>query len=331
MMSLPKLTTRLRRLRYNSTVRNLVRETHLSIENFILPLFIRHGVGKNHAINSMPGHFQITLENLKTEIAEIVDLKIPAVLLFGIPEHKDDTGSEAYDDEGIVQRAIQLIKQYAPGLLVITDICCCEYTRDGHCGILDAQGVNNDATLSLLQKQAVSHVRAGADIVAPSGMLDGMVAAIRSALDENNFIHIPILSYTMKYASSFYGPFREAAGGSSPREGDRKNHQADFANGNESLREADLDVAEGADILMVKPANMYLDIIYRTKHRYPEIPLAAYQVSGEYAMLHAAADKGWLNLELVMMESLFAIKRAGADIIISYFAKDVARLLRDCR
>lgn len=324
-MKQPQLITRLRRLRHHKTLRHVIVQNRLDIADFILPLFIRHGSGTNQPIASMPGQYQITLENLAQEVDEIVQLKIPAVLLFGIPEHKDQEGSDAFNDNGIVQQAIRLIKQQAPDLLVITDICCCEYTDTGHCGLIKNGSVDNDATLLLVQKQAISHAKAGADVLAPSGMLDGVVMAMRTALDEQDFKHIPILSYAVKYASSFYGPFREAAGGSQPTAGDRKDLQMDPANGDEALREAALDVREGADMLMVKPANMYLDVIYRLKQAHPGVPLAAYQVSGEYAMLHAAAEKGWLDLDAVMYESLLAIKRAGADMIISYFAKAVAR------
>ena len=282
----------------------------------------------------MPGHFQLSVDQLLSEIQEIKKLNIPAVILFGIPEYKDATGSAALDDDGVIQQAVKLIKKIAPEILVITDLCFCEYTDHGHCGVInkiEAASVNerfvdNDQTLNLLQKQAVSHARAGADVVAPSGMMDGMVRAIRQALDENHFQDIPILSYAVKYASSFYGPFREAAEGA-PQFGDRKTYQMNSANANEALREAELDVAEGADMLMVKPAQNYLDIIYRIKKEFPGVPLGAYQVSGEFAMIKAAVEKKWVDHDAAMLESLLAIKRAGADFIITYFAKEVACVL----
>lgn len=320
-------TTRLRRLRKTPQLRQLVAETSLQLSQFILPLFIRHGRGANQPISTMPGLYQITLENLPQEIDEITALGIPAIMLFGIPETKDATGSDAYNEHGIVQQAIRLIKKQAPTLLVISDLCCCEYTDHGHCGIMRDGDVDNDATLTILQQQALSHAQAGVDMVAPSGMIDGMIGAIRTALDQNSFTDLPILSYTAKYASCLYAPFRAAAGGSAPKQGDRKTHQMNPANAAEAIREAELDVAEGADILMVKPASIYLDVIYQVKQAFPTMPLAAYQVGGEYAMIHAAAQKGWLDLDAIMWESLLAIKRAGADIIISYFAKDVARRL----
>ena len=324
------LLNRPRRLRHLSAVRDLVRETTLSMDDFILPLFIRFGKGENTPISSMPGHYQITLDNLPKEIEIIVALKIKGVILFGLPEHKDDQGSEGFNDHGVVQTAIRLIKKIAPDLLVISDICCCEYTNHGHCGIIKKCGasfiLDNDATLEILQKQALSHAKAGADIVAPSGMIDGMVGAIREVLDENNFSHLPILSYSVKYASSLYAPFREAANGA-PQFGDRKTYQMDPANSNEALREAELDVQEGADMLMVKPAGAYLDIVYRIKENFPELPLAAYQVSGEYAMIKAAVKMGWLDENKAIIESLTSIKRAGADLIATYYAKDAAKLI----
>jgi porphobilinogen synthase len=276
----------------------------------------------------MPGHFQLSLDYLPAEIEEIKQLNIPAVILFGLPSKKDPMGSSALDDNGIIQQAIKLIKKIAPELLVITDLCFCEYTDHGHCGVinLDNQTVDNDKTLELLGKQAVSHARAGADIIAPSGMMDGMVKTIRAALDENHFQDIPILSYAVKYASAFYGPFRVAAEGA-PQFGDRKTYQMNPANANEALREAALDVAEGADMLMVKPAQNYLDMIYRVKQSFPSLPMCAYQVSGEFAMIKAAGEKNWIDEKAVMMESLLAIKRAGADFIITYFAKEFAQLI----
>ena len=330
-MSASYPTTRLRRLRHNKNVRQLIREHHISVNDLIYPLFIKHGTGANTPISSMPGQMQITLENLPQEINEIVALKIGAVLLFGLPETKDATGSDAYNHQGIVQQAIKIIKATAPDLLVISDICCCEYTDHGHCGIIDdhtgCMDVNNDQTLKLLQQQAIAHAQAGADILAPSGMMDGMVHAIRSALDANDFQHLPILSYTAKYASHFYGPFREAAGGS-PGFGDRRSHQMDYANGDEALREAELDLQEGADMLMVKPGLAYLDILLRLKQNFPGVPLCSYQVSGEYSMIKAASAQGWVDEKSVVLETLHAFKRAGATMIITYFAKDIARWLK---
>ncbi len=318
---------RMRRLRRTPQLRSLLQENTVAVSDLVLPLFIKAGHNIKNPILSMPGHFQLSLDHLPAEIEEIQTLKIPAVILFGIPEKKDAMGSTALDDNGIVQQAIRLIKKIAPELLVISDLCFCEYTDHGHCGVIhaDSQTVDNDKTLELLGIQAVSHARAGADIIAPSGMMDGMVRAIRTALDENRFQDIPILSYAVKYASSFYGPFRDAAEGA-PKVGDRKTYQMDPANASEALREAALDVAEGADMLMVKPAQTYLDIIYRVKQSFPALPLCAYQVSGEFAMIKAAAEKNWINEKAVMIESLLAIKRAGADFIITYFAKEVARI-----
>lgn len=319
-------SSRLRRLRRTPQLRSLVQENHVSVSNLVLPLFIKAGNNIKNPISSMPGHFQLSLDQLPPEIGEIKQLNIPAVILFGIPEKKDAMGSAALDDSGVIQQAIKLIKKIAPELLVITDLCFCEYTDHGHCGVinLDSKTVDNDKTLGLLGKQAVSHARAGADVIAPSGMMDGMVKAIRTALNENHFQDIPILSYAVKYASAFYGPFRDAAEGA-PQFGDRKTYQMNPANANEALREAALDVAEGADMLMVKPAQNYLDIIYRVKQHFPELPMCAYQVSGEFAMIKAAAEKNWIDEQSAMMESLLAIKRAGADFIITYFAKEFAR------
>lgn len=323
---------RLRRLRQHPKLRDLVRETHLNINDLVMPLFIKAGSGIANPIRSLPGNFQYSVDQLDAEINEIVRLGIPAVLLFGIPDYKDADGSAAWQDDGVVQQAIKRIKALAPDLCVMVDVCCCEYTDHGHCGPVynNAQGqhdVDNDATLPLLVKQAVSFARAGADVVAPSGMMDGMVKAIRQGLDAVGFKRTVILSYAVKYASAFYGPFREAAGDSAPQSGDRRGYQMDCANGARALREAELDVQEGADMLMVKPAHTYLDIIYRVKQQFPAIPLAAYHVSGEFAMLKAASAKGWLDEQRVMMEALLAIKRAGADIIITYFAKDAAAVL----
>ncbi|MCA9074434.1 MAG: porphobilinogen synthase [Planctomycetaceae bacterium] len=323
--------TRLRRLRMHPRLRDLVRETELSPRDFILPLFVRHGEGERVPISSMPGHAQLRVDQLAGEVKEIVELGIPAVILFGIPEHKDDIGSDAYADDGIVQQAVREIKEACGrDLLVITDVCFCEFTDHGHCGIVnDNPGfadVDNDATLDILVKEAVSHAEAGADMIAPSGMMDGMIDAIRMGLDEAGFEHIPIMSYAAKYSSAFYGPFREAAE-SAPAFGDRRTYQMDPANGNEALREVSLDVAEGADLLMVKPALSYLDVICRVKQEFPEVPLAAYNVSGEFAMVKAAAEQGWIDEQRVAMEVLRSIKRAGADMIITYHAKDACRWL----
>lgn len=320
-----------RRLRINQTMRDLLAQTRLSVSDLVAPLFIRAGENTKKPILSMPGQFQLSVDCLAQEIDEISALKIPAVLLFGIPAEKDACGSASWQDYGVVQQAIRLIKSRAPDLLVIADLCFCEYTSHGHCGVIEKnqQGqwdVNNDRTLELLVKQALSLAQAGADIIAPSGMMDGMVKAIRDNLDAQDFQHVAILSYAVKYASSFYGPFREAAEGA-PQCGDRKSYQMDPRNAHEALREAALDVKEGADMLMVKPAQSYLDIIYRVKHAFPHLPLGAYQVSGEFAMIKAAAEKGWINEEQAMVESVTAIKRAGADFIITYFAKDLAKAL----
>lgn len=323
------MPTRLRRLRANVRLRDLVREHALTVNDLVLPLFIKAGQGIQTPIRSMPGQFQWSVDQLEPEIQHIVQLNIPAVILFGIPDYKDAQGSSAWRDDGVVQQAIRKIKTLAPDLLVIADLCFCEYTDHGHCGALvkhnDGQWeIDNDQTLSLLAKQALSLVKAGADIIAPSGMMDGMVKAIRFALDQQNYQNIPILSYAVKYASAFYGPFREAAEGA-PQMGDRSTYQMDPANGSRALREAELDVAEGADMLMVKPAQSYLDVIYRVKQKFPGIPLGAYQVSGEYAMIKAAAANGWIDEQKAVYESLLSIKRAGADFIITYFAKTVAQ------
>lgn len=317
---------RSRRLRRTPALRALVQENSVSVSDLVMPIFIKAGNHIKNPISSMPGIYQLSLDQLPAEIAEIQALKIPAVILFGIPEKKDAIGSFALDDHGLIQQAIQLIKKIAPEIIVMSDICFCEYTDHGHCGVIDSDKkcVDNDKTLELLAIQAVSHARAGTDIIAPSGMMDGMVQAIRAALDENSFADIPILSYSVKYASSFYGPFREAAEGA-PQFGDRKSYQMNPANGKEALREAESDIAEGADMLMVKPAQNYLDIIFRVKQAFPAVPLAAYQVSGEFAMIKAAAEKKWIDEKSVVIESLLAIKRAGADMIITYFAKEFAR------
>ena len=314
---------RLRRLRRTATLRALVRETHVDIADLVYPMFVVEGKGIKQEISSMPEVFRFSPDRLEKEITEIAGLGIPAVLLFGIPENKDETGSSGLSAEGIVQQAIRVIKKTAPELLVITDVCLCEYTSHGHCGVIVDGQVDNDRTLSLLAKMSLSHAEAGADIIAPSDMMDGRVKTIRRALDETGFQHIPILAYTAKYASAFYGPFREAAD-STPQFGDRLAYQMDPANAREALREAEQDIAEGADIIMVKPALAYLDVIRQIRNSY-NVPLAAYSVSGEYAMIKAAAQRGWLDEKRVVMETLTAIKRAGADIILTYHAKDMGR------
>ncbi|MBX3709111.1 MAG: porphobilinogen synthase [Gammaproteobacteria bacterium] len=322
--------TRLRRLRHNKNIRDLVKETCLDVSNLVLPLFIRHGSKVKKPIASMPGHFQISVDMLENEIQSISNLDIKNIILFGIPEHKDPLGQDAYSDNGIIQTAIPVIKKIAPHLTIVSDICFCEYTNHGHCGIITTHqsqpDVDNDQTLTLLTKQAVSHAKAGADIIAPSGMIDGMVQAIRSGLDHVGFTHIPILSYSVKYASSMYGPFREAAEGA-PQFGDRRTYQMNYTNINEAIRECALDLSEGADMLMVKPAHTYLDVIARVKNTYPELPLGAYHTSGEFAMIKAAAEKGWIDESNTVLEVLTAIRRAGADFIITYYAKEAAAWL----
>jgi len=322
-----KTHMRLRRLRGSQAVRRLVRETTLSAEDFVYPLFVVHGSGVRNAIPSMPGQAQLSIDQLPADAQELRALGIPAVLLFGIPASKDEQASEAYAADGIVQQAVRALKQADPDLLVITDVCLCEYTSHGHCGIVRDGDVDNDATLPLLAQTALSHARAGADMVAPSAMMDGQVAAIRQALDENGFGQTPIMAYAAKYASAFYGPFREAAE-STPQFGDRRGYQMDPANAREALREIEADIAEGADIVMVKPALAYLDVLARARQRF-DLPLAAYNVSGEYAMIKAAAANGWLDEKRVVLEVLTAIKRAGADIVITYHAKDAARWLKE--
>ena len=321
-----------RRLRKNEMIRSMVRENHLSVKDFIYPLFVEEGENVRKEIATMPGIFRYSLDQLDAELKEIVELGIPSIMLFGIPKHKDDVGSESWNDEAVVQTTIRYIKKNYPQLYVIADVCFCEYTSHGHCGILvpsvgakDGMDVDNDQTLNNLQKQSLSMAKAGADLLAPSGMMDGMIATMRDALDLNNFSDIPIMSYAVKYASAFYGPFRDAAD-STPSLGDRKTYQMDPANRIEALKEAALDVAEGADILMVKPALSYLDIIRELKDTH-DLPLAAYNVSGEYAMIKAATQNGWIDGEKVMMEKLISMKRAGADIILTYHAKEAARLL----
>ncbi|MFA6597013.1 MAG: porphobilinogen synthase [Ignavibacteriaceae bacterium] len=316
---------RLRRLRYNPLVRDMVRETILTKDDFIYPLFAVPGEKIKNPIKSMPGVFQMSIDVLVEECKEVAALGIPAVILFGIPEHKDEVGSEAYSPNGIIQQAVRAIKANVQNLLVITDVCLCEYTSHGHCGVLNGEDILNDETVSLLAKEAVSHAEAGADIIAPSDMMDGRIIAIRKALDYKGFTKTPIMSYAAKYASGFYGPFRDAAE-STPAFGDRRSHQMDIANTNEAMREVESDIEEGADIVMVKPAGAYLDVIYRVKEKFG-LPTAAYQVSGEFAMIKAAAQNGWIDGERVMMESLVAIKRAGADMILTYFAKDAAKYL----
>lgn len=313
-----------RRLRYNEPLRTLIRETQLSISDLIQPLFVRPGRGIREPIPSMPGNYRFSVDELIKEIKEIKDRGILAIILFGIPEKKDRLGTGAYAKDGIIQRAVREIKEKVPDIIVITDVCLCEYTDHGHCGIIKGGEVDNDATLPILGEIAVSQVQAGADIVAPSGMMDGGVRAIRKALDAAGFIHIPIMAYSAKYASAFYGPFRDAAE-SAPMFGDRRGYQMDPANAEEAIREVELDLAEGADIVMVKPALPYLDVIYRVKKAINR-PLAAYNVSGEFSMIKAAIERGWLD-EKVILEVLTAIKRAGADLILTYFAKEVAAWL----
>jgi len=314
-----------RRLRKNENLRRMVRATRLSADNLIMPLFVVPGARVRNPVASMPGVEQLSVDYLVDECKGIHDLGIPAVILFGIPENKDPAGSGAYNDHGIVQQALRALKKQVPGLLVITDVCLCEYTDHGHCGVVVDGDVDNDATLDLLVKEALSHAKAGADIVAPSDMMDGRVGVIREALDEEGFDHIPIMAYAAKFASGFYGPFRDAAE-STPQFGDRRSYQMDPPNADEALREVRLDIEEGADIVMVKPALPYLDILWRVKETFG-YPLAAYNVSGEYAMIKAAARNGWLDEERVVMEMLIAIRRAGADMILTYFAKDAARQL----
>lgn len=316
-----------RRLRANETIRAMVRETSLSPADFIYPLFVKPGTGMRDEVSSMPGVFQLTVDQLPAEIDELKSLGIPAVILFGLPSEKDAVGSEAYDPEGIIQRAIRAIKAHDPQFYVITDVCLCEYTDHGHCGVLDDHGcVINDVTLELLAKEAVTHAQAGADMVAPSDMMDGRVAAIREALDESGYTDIPIMAYSVKYASGYYGPFRDAAD-SAPSFGDRKQYQMDPANSEEGIREAGLDIAEGADIVMVKPALAYMDMIHRVKTEFG-YPTAAYNVSGEYSMVKAAAAAGMIDEERVVIETLLGFKRAGADLILTYHAKDAARWIR---
>lgn len=320
-------TYRPRRLRQSEAMRSLVRETILSVNDLVYPLFIIHGENIRNEIPSMPGQYQLSLDNLDKEIKEIVSLGIPAVLLFGLPETKDEAATGAYAEDGIVQEAIRAIKKLAPELLVITDVCLCEYMSHGHCGVIKGDEVLNDISLELLAKTAVSHAAAGADIVAPSDMMDGRVAAIRAQLDESGFLNTPIMAYSAKYASSFYGPFREAAD-SAPAFGDRRSYQMDPPNAMEALRETAMDIEEGADIVMVKPALSYLDVIAAVRSEF-DYPLAAYNVSGEYSIIKAAAEKGWIDEQKVILEVLTSIKRAGADIIITYHAKEAAQWIKE--
>jgi len=316
-----------RHTRINATIRRMVRETSLSVDDLIYPLFVKHGRGEREPIASMVGHYRVSTDELMKEAQEVWSLGIPAIILFGIPQRKDEMGREAYSRDGVVQRAVAAVKERIPELLVITDVCLCQYTDHGHCGIIKDNQVDNDATLEVLSHVALSHAEVGADFVAPSDMMDGRVRAIRETLESEGFKDTGILAYAVKYASSFYGPFREAAD-SAPKFGDRKSYQMDAANAREAIKEALLDVEEGADIIMVKPALAYLDIIHRVRSRI-ELPVAAYSVSGEYAMVKAADQKGWIEGEKVMMEILLSIKRAGADLILTYFAKEGARILRD--
>ena len=323
-MSFP--ITRMRRMRTNETTRRMVRENYLRVDDLIMPLFVCPGDGVKNEISSMPGNYQMSIDVLVETGKEILDLGIPAVILFGIPDQKDARGTEAYHDHGIIQRAIAALKSQVPDLYVITDVCLCEYTDHGHCGVIVGEDVKNDETVDLLVQESLSHVRAGADMVAPSDMMDGRVGAIREGLDAEGFDQIPIMAYAAKYCSAFYGPFREAAE-SAPQFGDRRSYQMDPANGDEALREVDLDLDEGADLVMVKPALSYLDIIYRVKSTFG-VPVAAYNVSGEFAMVKAAAQNGWVDEARVRDELLLSMKRAGADLILTYFAMDVARVIK---
>ena len=320
---------RFRRLRRSAGLRRLVRETSLSADSFVYPLFVVHGRDAREEILSMPGQYHLSVDRLAAEAKELRSLGVPAVLLFGLPAAKDELGSEAYADEGIVQEAVRALKAADPELVVITDVCLCEYTSHGHCGVVVDGEVDNDSSLELIARTAVSHARAGADMVAPSDMMDGRVAAIRAALDSEGLANTPIMAYAAKYASAFYGPFRDAAE-SAPQFGDRRGYQMDPPNAREALREIEADIAEGADIVIVKPALPYLDVLARARERF-DLPLAAYNVSGEYAMIHAAAANGWIDLRSAVLEALTSIKRAGADIIITYHAKEAARWLAEGR
>lgn len=319
---------RLRNLRQTSAFRTMLQETHLRVDDFIYPLFIKEGLDDKQPISSMPGQFQLPLHGLESEIKELQALGIKSVLLFGVPLTKDELGSDGFHDHGIVAKSIQRIKDIAPEMMVISDICCCEYTSHGHCGFINpkTKDVENDRTLELLMSQAITHAQMGADMVAPSGMMDGAVKAIRYGLDQEGFTQVPIMGYSVKYASCLYGPFREAAEGA-PSFGDRQSYQMNIANAQEAIREVKADIEEGADILMVKPAGAYLDVIHQIKQQFPHMPLAAYQVSGEYSMIKAAAQNGWLDETKTAYETMLGIKRAGADLIINYFAKDLAKVL----
>ena len=314
-----------RRLRRNENIRRLVRETHLTLDDLIYPIFIRYGENVVEEVPSMPGVYRYSVDKAVEEVKKVRDLGIPAVILFGIPEHKDEVGSDTWSEEGIIQRALRAIKKEVPDIYVITDVCFCEYTTHGHCGVLHDHNVDNDLTLENLKKQVVSHAKNGTDMVAPSGMMDGMVKAIREALDEAGFKHVPIMAYSAKFASAFYGPFRDAAE-SAPAFGDRRSYQMDPANSREALKEVLMDIEEGADIVMVKPALAYLDVISKVKENVL-VPVCAYNVSGEYSMIKAAGKLGWIDEKRVMWETLLSIKRAGADMIITYFAKEVAQML----
>ncbi len=326
-MSLPDLTVRPRRLRRNPAIRRMVRETSLSAADLIYPVFVDETISEAVPVASMPGVSRIPLSDVASVTQQAMELGIPGLILFGIPAHKDATGSAGWDDQGIVQQAIRAAKQACPEAYIIADTCFCEYTDHGHCGVLDGEHVHNDATLQNLQREAVSYARAGVDMVAPSGMMDGMIGAIRSGLDDAGFTELPIMSYAVKYASAYFGPFRDAAD-STPTFGDRASYQMDPANRREALKEAQLDVAEGADILMVKPALAYMDIIREVKDA-TDLPMAVYNVSGEYAMIKAAAEKGWIDERRVVMETMMSFKRAGADLILTYHAMDIARWLQD--
>jgi len=322
-MSFPE--SRPRRLRKNENFRRMIRETKLSVDDFVYPLFIVPGKDRKNPISAMPGNFQMSIDHLLKEVQKTKELGIPAVLLFGIPDRKDEVASGAFARDGIIQQTVRRIKDKVPDILVITDVCLCEYTSHGHCGMIEKGDVDNDTTLEVLAETAVSHAKAGADIIAPSAMMDGQIGAIREGLDEAGYENTPVMAYSAKYASCFYGPFREAAE-STPQFGDRKSYQMDPANSDEAIREISLDVEEGADIIMIKPALPYLDVIRRAREEF-DLPVAAYNVSGEFAMIKAAAQMGWLDAEKAMLESLISIKRAGAEIIITYFAQEAARIL----
>lgn len=321
-----ELKHRPRRLRANDTIRSMVRENHVRVDDLIYPMFVIYGENTKNEIPSMPGIYQYSLDLFVEALQEVVDLGIPAILLFGIPESKDAVGTGAYHEHGIVQEAVRVAKKHFPDLYVITDVCLCEYTDHGHCGLIKDGLILNDPTLDLLTRTAISHAQAGADMVAPSDMMDGRVAAIRQGLDQAGFTNVPVMSYAAKFASGFYGPFREAAG-STPQFGDRRTYQMDPPNGNEAMRETALDIEEGADLIIVKPALAYGDITYRTKQRFG-VPVVAYNVSGEYSMVKAASAQGWIDEERIVMEELVSMKRAGADLIITYHALDVARWLQ---